>query len=98
MFGLRDVQELPPLASFQIKDETRQLAEAKIRAQSAAPIDTLIGGKESSAEDREESSDTNSAEHNSTADSSSDSNDATAAPSPANSSDNTGDNDPDEGD
>lgn len=51
VFGLRDLQELPPLESFQIKDETRQLAETKIRAQSAPQINMLVGGKESSEED-----------------------------------------------
>ncbi len=51
VFGLRTRQELPPLESFQSKNETRQLAEAKIRAQSTPTVDTLVGGKESSEED-----------------------------------------------
>ena len=53
VFGLRALQELPPLESFQIKDESRQLAEDKIRAQSAPHIDKLVGGKESSVEDED---------------------------------------------
>ena len=57
VFGMRALQELPPLESFQIKDETRQLAEDKIRSQSAPHIDKLVGGKESSAEDNEEADD-----------------------------------------
>ena len=72
VFGLHDLQELPPLESFQVKDETRQLAEAKIRAQSAPQIDTLIGGKESSAEDREENSDNNNLDKNNSTENSND--------------------------
>ncbi len=60
VFGLRDLQELPPLESFQIKEETRQLAAEKIHAQSTPRLDTLIGGKESSAEDRADDSGTDS--------------------------------------
>ena len=46
VFGLQDIQELPPLESFQIKDETRQLAEEKIQAQAAPQIDKLLNGEE----------------------------------------------------
>lgn len=59
VFGLQDLQELPPLESFQIKDETRRLAEAKISARSAPHLDTLIDGKESRAELQETNSSDN---------------------------------------
>lgn len=64
VFGLQDLQELPPLESFQIKEETRQLAEAKISARSSPQLDTLIDGKENGIEEREANSDETAANNN----------------------------------
>lgn len=47
VFGLHNLQELPPLESFQMQTETQRLAEEKIRNQSTPKIDTMLNGEES---------------------------------------------------
>ena len=46
VFGLRALQELPPLESFQMQEETRRLAEEKIRTQTEPQLDTMLNGEE----------------------------------------------------
>lgn len=42
-FALENLQELPPLESFQIKEETRNLAEQKIKTRSVPNMDKIVG-------------------------------------------------------
>lgn len=46
VFALKSLEELPPLESFQIKEETRKLAEQKITTRSTPDVDEMVGGKE----------------------------------------------------